>query len=56
VRTGLIILLALVGILVIAVGVAYWKLKSLLSRSREKMQSALSEIGGEIESYHEKTQ
>jgi len=56
VRTGWIILLALVGILTIAVGIVCWKLKSLLSCSRAGMQDTLSEIGEEIEGCRQKTQ
>ncbi|HEY4682246.1 MAG TPA: hypothetical protein VIH17_03240 [Candidatus Acidoferrales bacterium] len=55
-RTGWIILLALVGILTIAVGIVCWKLKSLLSCSRAGMQDTLSEIGEEIEGCRQKTQ
>lgn len=55
-RTALIVLLTIVGLGLIAALVLYWKLKRYLGRSGEGVESTVSEIGEEIESYHEKTQ
>ena len=55
-RTALIVLLTIVGLGLVAALVLYWKLRRYLARSGQGVKTTMSEIGEEIDSYHEKTQ
>lgn len=54
--TALTILAVVVVLGLLASLILYWKMKRYLARSGKGVQSTISEIGEEIESYHEKTQ